>query len=122
MSQPEARFSIRTLLATVVITIVATVLTLEFSGRIDHSDNKDDVPVGEFKAIHITPGEDGFRMSSKPSELHAVCDQNYLAIASDVDPAFRGLLVDYKNRGVRCGDIHARIDSDVASDATAGDQ
>lgn len=115
MSQTEARFSARALIATAVVTIVVTVLTLEFSGRISHSSNKDEVPVGEFKAIHITPGEDDFRMSPKPSELHAVCDQNYLAIASDVDPSFRGLLVDYKNRGVRCGEIHTRVDDSVAA-------
>jgi hypothetical protein len=41
-------------------------------------------------------------MSRKPSELHAACVEGYLAIAADVDPSFRGILVDYKNRGVRC--------------------
>ena len=57
--------------------------------------------MGEFTAIHVKPGET-FRMSRKPSELHAVCENGYLAIAADVDPSFRGILVDYKNRGVRC--------------------
>ena len=110
MSQPEGRYSARTLIAVGLVSIVATVLTLEMSGRIDHSNNKSDVPVGEFQAIHVTPGGDGFRMSQKSSELHAVCEQGYLAIASDVDPAFRGVMVDYKNRGVRCGDIHTVVD------------
>lgn len=101
MSQSEARFTVRSLIATAIGTMIATVLVLEVSGKIDHSDNKDHVPVGEFEAIHITP-DDGFRMSPKSSELHAVCEQGYLAIAADVDPDFRGILVDYKNRGVRC--------------------
>ncbi|PXX89772.1 kinase [Marinobacter vulgaris] len=101
MSQSEARFTVRSLIATAIGTIIVTVLVLEASGRIDHSDNKDHVPVGEFEAVHITPGEE-FRMSPKSSELHAVCEQGYLAIAADVDPDFRGILVDYKNRGVRC--------------------
>ncbi len=104
MSQPERRYSIRALIIAAFIAMVVTVVTLEMSGRIDHSGSKTDVPVGEFKAIHLTPGGDGVRMSPKSSELHAVCEQGYLAIASDVDPAFRGILVDYKNRGVRCGD------------------
>lgn len=101
MSQSEARFTIRSLIATTIGTIIATVIVLEAAGKIDHSDNKDHVPVGEFEAVHLTPGED-FRMSPKSSELHAVCEQGYLAIAADVDPDFRGILVDYKNRGVRC--------------------
>ena len=101
MSQTDARFSIRSLIATAVGTLVATVVALEIAGKIDHSDNKDHVPVGEFEAIHIKPGEP-FRMSPKASELHAACEQGFLAIAADVDPDFRGILVDYKNRGVRC--------------------
>lgn len=101
MSQNEARFTVRSLIATAIGTIIATVIVLEVSGKIDHSDNKDHVPVGEFEAVHLTPGED-FRMSPKSSELHAVCEQGYLAIAADADPSFRGILVDYKNRGVRC--------------------
>lgn len=101
MSVEEKRYSVRALIITAVVAIVGTVLMLEASGRIDHSENKDHMPVGEFEAIHIKPGED-FRMSRKSSELHAACVDGYLAIAADVDPSFRGILVDYKNRGVRC--------------------
>ncbi len=101
MSQSEARYSVRSLIVTALAAIIGTVLVLETSGRINHTDNKDHVPVGDFKAIHVTDG-DTFRMSRKASELHAVCENGYLAIAADVDPSFRGILVDYKNRGVRC--------------------
>lgn len=101
MSQNEASYTIRSLFVTALVAIVGTVVILELSGRIDHSDNKDHVPVGDFQAIHITEGET-FRMSPKASELHAVCENGYMAIAADVDPSFRGILVDYKNRGVRC--------------------
>lgn len=101
MSQTDARFTARGLIVTAVAAVLITIAALEFSGKIDHSDNKDHVPVGEFEAVHIKPGEP-FRMSPKSSELHAVCEQGFLAIAADVDPSFRGILVDYKNRGVRC--------------------
>ncbi|WP_238942301.1 kinase [Marinobacter sediminum] len=101
MSQKEARYTVRSLIVTAVVAVIATVLVLESSGRIDHSDNKDHVPVGDFQAINIKP-EEPFRMSPKASELHAVCENGFLAIAADVDPSFRGILVDYKNRGVRC--------------------
>ena len=101
MSDKEATFTVRSLIATAIGAVIATVVVLEVSGRIDHANNKDNIPVGEFQAIHVTPNED-FRMSPKSSELHAVCEQGYLAIAADVDPDFRGILVDHKNRGVRC--------------------
>jgi hypothetical protein len=101
VSQPEARFTVRSLIVTAIGTVIATVVALEINGKIDHSDNKDHVPVGEFEAIHLQPDEP-FRMSPKSSELHAACEQGFLAIAADVDPSFRGILVDYKNRGVRC--------------------
>ncbi|MBW4933894.1 kinase [Marinobacter sp. F4206] len=101
MSQNEARYTVRSLIVTAIVTAVATVVMLEASGKIDHSDNKDHVPVGDFQAIHVTPDEP-FRMSPKASELHAACENGFLAIAADVDPSFRGILVDYKNRGVRC--------------------
>ncbi|SHK34294.1 hypothetical protein SAMN05216369_1614 [Marinobacter antarcticus] len=101
MSQNESRYTIRSLFVTALATIIGTVLVLEVSGSIKHSDNKDHVPVGDFQAIHVTPGET-FRMSPKASELHATCENGYLAVAADVDSSFRGILVDYKNRGVRC--------------------
>ena len=97
MSQNDARYTIRSLFVTALIAIGGTVLVLELSGGIKHSDNKDHIPVGDFQAINITEGET-FRMSPKASELHAVCENGYLAIAADVDPSFMGILVDYKNQ------------------------
>ena len=101
MSQDSQRYTVRSLIMTAIIAIVGSVLMLEVTGKIDHSDNKDNMPIGEFKAIQVSPGET-FRMSPKASELHAVCENGYLAIAADTDPSYRGVLVDYKNRGVRC--------------------
>jgi hypothetical protein len=101
MSQNEARYTVRSLIVTALVTIVGTVAVLEMSGKISHNENKDHIPVGDFQAIHVTE-DNPFRMSPKASELHAVCENGYLAIAADVDPSFRGILVDYKNRGVRC--------------------
>lgn len=120
MSQPEARYSVRALLLTAFIAVAGTVLTLESAGRISHSDDKSAIPIGEFRAIHLSPDEP-FRMSRKFSELHAVCEQGYLAIASDVDPVFRGVIADYKNRGVRCGDIHAFVNEKADSEESQND-
>ncbi|PSF06017.1 kinase [Marinobacter fuscus] len=101
MSDNERRFTAKALIFTGIAAIAGTVIVLEAAGKIEHSENKDFAPIGEFTAVHVNPGET-FRMSRKSSELHAVCENGYLAIAADVDPSFRGILVDYKNRGVRC--------------------
>lgn len=117
MSEKEARYTVRSLIATALGAVIATVVVLEASGRINHANNKDNMPVGEFEAIHVTPGEE-FRMSPKSSELHAVCEQGYLAIAADIDPDFRGIVVDYKNRGVRC----SRGSAPEAAQGATGDE
>ena len=62
MSQNEARYTVRSLIVTALIAVIGTVLALEMSGRISHSDNKDHMPVGDFQAIHVTE-DDAFRMS-----------------------------------------------------------
>jgi hypothetical protein len=101
MSQDSKLYTTRSLILTAVVAIIGSVLMLEITGKIDHSDNKENLPIGEFTAIQVTPGEP-FNMSSKASELHARCENGYLAIAADIDSSYRGVLVDYKNRGVRC--------------------
>jgi hypothetical protein len=101
MSQNSKLYTTRSLILTAVVAIVGSVLVLEITGKIDHSDNKENLPIGEFTAVRITPGE-SFNMSAKGSELHARCENGYLAIATDIDPSYLGVLVDYKNRGVRC--------------------
>jgi hypothetical protein len=101
MTQDSKRYSTRSLILTAIIAMVGSVAALEVTGKIDHSDNKENLPIGEFTAIQVTPGEP-FNMSSKASELHARCENGYLAIAADIDPSYMGVLVDYKNRGVRC--------------------
>lgn len=91
-----------TLILAVIAAIVATVGVLEYYGLLRHNVDKGTVPVGEFQAIFLEPGEN-FRLSPKKPELHAQCQDNYVVIASNTDPLMRGVLVDYKNRGIRCG-------------------
>src|SRR5680860_986756 len=73
MSQDSKLYTTRSLILTAVIAIVGSVLVLEITGKIDHSDNKENLPIGEFTAIQVNPGE-SFNMSSKASELHARCE------------------------------------------------
>ena len=86
----------------IVCAVVAAVLfLLHLLGFLDFGDDWESPPVGEFTAIYLEPGQQ-HRMSIQPSELHARCEDGFLVIASAADPFMRGLLVDYRNRGVRC--------------------
>lgn len=99
--QDDDRVSKTTLILAVVATIVGTFLALEQVNMIRHNDNKDDMPIAEFRAIFIEPGQEQ-RISYKPSNQHAVCVDGYLFIKSDTDSGMQGIVVDYKNRGVQC--------------------
>ena len=90
-----------TLILTLVAAVALTVAVLEYHGVIRHSLNKDAVPVGDFKAMYLAPGE-SFRLSPNEPEVRAECHRGYLVIASKTDEQMRGLLVDFKNRGVSC--------------------
>lgn len=84
-------------------TIIITVIALDISGAIKHSENKTDAPIAGYKVIFIENMDDkSYRLSHKPSDQTAVCNDSYLFVTSDNDQAMQGLLVDYKNRGIRC--------------------
>ena len=92
-----------TVVLIIFATIIITVIALEMSGAIKHSTNKTDVPIAGYKVIFIENMEDKtYRLSHKSSDQTAVCNDSYLFITADNDAAMQGLLVDYKNRGIRC--------------------
>lgn len=98
-----------TLVIAIFATILITFFTLERNGLIQHTKQKDDYPVAEYKAIFIEKRDDKeYRLSHKPSDQTATCHQGYLFIQSDNNSGMQGLLVDYKNRGVRCGDLEVK--------------
>ncbi|MFV1873378.1 MAG: hypothetical protein ACMZ64_08675 [Oleiphilus sp.] len=97
------KVSKRTLVLAIFASILLTFFTLERNGLIQHTEKKDDYPVAEYKAVFIEKQENKqYRLSHKPSKQTAICNGGYLFITSDVNDGMQGLLVDYKNRGVRC--------------------
>tara|TARA_R110001592_G_scaffold191441_1_gene437672 strand:- start:5619 stop:5984 length:366 start_codon:yes stop_codon:yes gene_type:complete len=99
----EDNISRRTLVIAILASVLVTFFTLEWNGLIQHNDKKDDYPVAEYKAVFIEKQENKqYRLSHKPSNQTAICNGGYLFITSDIDDGMQGLLVDYKNRGVRC--------------------
>lgn len=85
----------------VMATIALTVLVLEYYGMIKHTQDQGGRILGTFTAHFVTP-DDSFTASAKPSNLHAECVDHWLVIANDADSQLKGLLVDYRNRAVRC--------------------
>ena len=99
----DDKVSKRTLVIAIFASIGLTILALEWQGLIQHNTAKEDYPVAEYKAVFIEKQENKlYRLSHKPSNQTAICNGGYLFITSDVNDGMQGLLVDYKNRGVRC--------------------
>ncbi len=109
MKQPDEsparddKVSKTTLLVAIFCAIALTILILEWQGMIQHTQAKDDYPIAEYKVVFIEKqANKQYRLSHKPSNQTALCNGGYLFITSDLNDGMQGLLVDYKNRGVRC--------------------
>ena len=100
-SSSNDNISKNTLIIAVIAAVIATIAILEFAGKIKHNEAKDDFSVSTYQAILINKGEEHL-ISRKPSEQTAQCIDGYLFIQSDSDLTMQGLIVDYKNRGIRC--------------------
>ena len=93
----------RMLIVAIILTAVATVAVMEWQGMLKHTSNKDDYALSSYKAIFIEKQDDEqYRLSRKPSNQSAQCHDGFLFIQSDANDKMQGLLVDYKNRGVKC--------------------
>ena len=89
------------LIVAVIAAVIGTVALLEVAGKVKHNDAKGDYSVSTYQAILIKKGDEHL-ISRKPSEQTAQCIDGYLFIQSDSDLTMQGLIVDYKNRGIRC--------------------
>lgn len=95
--------TVRTLVFAIILTIAGTVGVLEWEGKIQHTTHKEEVPLASYQVVYVPVEEDGvYQLSQKPSHQSARCESGYLFIENDNDKAMQGLLVDYKNRGIKC--------------------
>ncbi len=85
----------------IVATVLVTIGMLEWKGYLRHSTEADSVYLAEFNLIKITPGSEQL-LRSKPSEQRARCVDGYLVLEDSRHAQVAGVLVDGKERVVRC--------------------
>ena len=101
-SESNDKVSMRMLVLAVFLSIAGTVGVLDWQGKIVHPQDEASIALASYKVIFIPEGETPYRLSPKPSHQTAFCESGYVFIGNDKDQNLRGLLVDYKNRGVKC--------------------
>lgn len=95
--------SIRALVFAIFLSIACTIGVLEWQNKIHHPESKDQFDLASYKVVFVpNEGEGQYRLSPKPSFQTSFCQEGYLFIRNDKEHAMQGLLVDYKNRGVKC--------------------
>jgi hypothetical protein len=101
------------------IGVVVAVVALEYYGYLQHSDQQDAAVVDQFKLLTLAPGYET-RVSPKDSGKEGFCVDGYLLLRPTNGSATAGVLVDGKNRGIRCHDGLAV--SEQQAKAQSGDQ
>lgn len=81
--------------------LIAAVITLDYYGYIQHSQATDALVIDEFKLMDLST-EQEVRVSSKASGKLAFCADGFLLLKPDNGKNVAGILVDAKNRGIRC--------------------
>jgi len=117
--------SVRTLAIAIFISIAGTIGVLEWQGKILHPEASEQYALASYKVVFIpTEEESTYRLSPKPSHQTAFCESGYLFVRNDKDADMQGLLVDYKNRGVRCSDQAKPLTEDhtAPSNSEANDE
>lgn len=101
--QSTDKVSTRVLVLAIFLSIAGTVGVLEWQDKIHHPESKNEFDLASYKVVFVPKeGEGQYRLSPKPSFQTSFCQEGYLFIRNDKDHAMQGLLVDYKNRGVKC--------------------
>ncbi|ASP38634.1 hypothetical protein CHH28_08065 [Bacterioplanes sanyensis] len=96
------------------IGIVVAVLALEYYGFIQHSEKADAAIIDRFQLLSLAP-EYETRVSPKESGKEGFCVNGYLLLRPTNGNATAGILVDGKNRGIRCRDGLAVSDQQAES-------
>jgi hypothetical protein len=94
-------YSFRSLIVAAFVGMIATFAVLEYHGKIEHSQEKEDFVIADYKGIMLQPGE-SHQLSKKKNNQLATCHEGLLVIESNDGSNLKALIVDYKNRTVSC--------------------
>jgi len=100
MANPKQPLLNPALILSAVISMLLTVLVLEWYGWIAHPDSETSTTVETLKLVR--PGTDEPVKMAKKIDWEAVCIQGYLALKHLRKQGAPLLVVDSRNRGVRC--------------------
>ncbi len=91
------------LILVLVASILGTIFVLHANGYLRHSKEQDALYVAEFSLLASAPGMSG-QVSHKSAGFVARCDQGFLVMdaVEKVSKTLSGVVVDRKNRPVRC--------------------
>lgn len=95
---------IKVAIAAAIVAMIVAVIMLDMNGYIKHVGNDDAAVVEEFKLV-IVGIEAQTKVSSKSSNKEAFCADGYLLLRPEKNQSKKdvaGLLVDAKNRPIRC--------------------
>lgn len=84
-----------------VLGLVVTVLTLEYYGYIRHSNVADTALIDEFRLLDLSTQAD-IKVSEKDAGKIAFCANGFLLLRPDNEKQVAGILVDRKNRPIKC--------------------
>ncbi|MBU2709683.1 hypothetical protein [Zooshikella harenae] len=90
------------LIGVALITLIITIVTLEKNGYLRHSSEADSIYLSEFNLIKQLPGESETKLSHIPADYTAQCVQGVLLLRHKKQKDNVGVLVDKKQRAVRC--------------------
>lgn len=95
--------------------VIVSVLALEYYGFIQHSDKADAAVIDQFQLLTLAPDYET-RVSPKESGKEGFCVNGYLLLRPTNGNATAGILVDGKNRGIRCRDGLAVSDQQLKAE------
>ncbi|MBU2705713.1 hypothetical protein KCM76_06955 [Zooshikella marina] len=90
------------LIGVALITLIVTVITLDKNGYLRHSSEEDSIYLAEFNLIKQSTESTETKLSHIPADYSAQCVQGVLLLHHKKQKDNVGVLVDRKQRAVRC--------------------
>lgn len=101
MAAPETDRNLIPYILTAIGTVIATVAALSYYGYVQFAKPEDALLLQEFTMVKTIPGQE-YKASAKPADQVAHCIDDVLVLFDTQQKGLTGVLVDSKDRAVRC--------------------